>query len=40
MQRKWGGSTEVGHNLAVLNRLKCVKTLNISLKPILANAEP
>ena len=37
MQRKWGVATAIGHNLAVLNRLKCAKTLNITLKPILAN---
>jgi len=40
LRRKWGVATAIGYNLAVLNRLKCAKTLNITLKPILANAEP
>jgi len=39
MQRRWGVAIAIGHNLAVLNRLKCAKTLNITLKPILANAD-
>ena len=39
MQRRWGLALAIGHNLAVFNRLKCAKTLNITLKPILANAE-
>ncbi|MBT0160991.1 transposase, partial [Candidatus Bathyarchaeota archaeon A05DMB-2] len=38
-QRRWGVARAIGHNLAVLNRLRCAKQLNITLKPILQNAE-
>ncbi len=39
MQRRWGLALAMGHNLAVLNRLRCAKQLNIQLKPILLDAE-
>lgn len=39
MQRRWGLALAVGHNLAVLNRLRCAKQLSIELKPILLDAE-
>jgi len=38
-QRRWGIARAIGHNLAVLNRLRCAKQLNIELKPILPDAE-
>ena len=38
-QRKWGLALSVGHNLAVLNRLRCARQLSIELKPILADME-
>jgi len=38
-QRRWGLATAIGHNLAVLNRLRCARQLGITLKPILQNAE-
>ena len=38
-QRRWGLARAIGHNLAVINRLRCAKQLNIELKPILPNAE-
>ena len=39
MQRRWGLALAIGHNLAVYNRLRCARQLNIELKPILPNAE-
>lgn len=39
MQRRWGLARAIGHNLAVLNRLRCAKQLSIELKPILLDAE-
>jgi hypothetical protein len=39
MQRRWGFAGAIGHNLAVLNRLRCARQLHITLKPILSNAE-
>lgn len=38
-QRRWGLALSVGHNLAVYNRLRCARQLNIELKPILADIE-
>jgi IS5 family transposase len=40
MQRRWGLAIAIGHNLAVYNRLRCARQLNIELKSILLNAEP
>jgi hypothetical protein len=39
MHRRWGVALAIGHNLAVLNRLRCARQLGITLKPILQNAE-
>ena len=39
MQRRWGLSRAIGHNLSVYNMLRCAKQLNIELKPILPNME-
>lgn len=38
-QRRWGLARAIGHNITVINRLRCAKQLNIELKPILPDAE-
>jgi hypothetical protein len=41
MQRRWGLARAIGHNLAVLNRLRCAKQLKITtFNPILTNIDP
>jgi hypothetical protein len=39
MQRRWGLALAVGHNLAVLNRLRVARQLDVELRPILQNVE-
>lgn len=38
-QRRWGLAGAVGHNLAVLNRLRCARRLHVTLQPMLVNVE-
>jgi len=38
-QRRWGLAGAVGHNLAVLNRLRCARRLHVTLQPMLVNVD-